>query len=59
MRLRLVSINIPCAPFDTSHGVLELFRGEFLHLPLERHSAAKHGREHGLIRANAVVCPIK
>lgn len=44
---------------DMSHGVLKLLGSEFLHLPLERWSQVKHGGEHGLVRANAVVCSVE
>ena len=44
---------------DTSHGVLELIGSEFFHLPLDRRSAAKHGGENGLVRANTIVCSVE
>ena len=52
-------MDIPNTPLDTSHDVLKLIGSEFLHLPLDRRSAAKHGGKHGLICANAVVCSIE
>ena len=52
-------IDIPNAPMDIPHGVLELFWSEFLHLPLKGWSEPKHGGEHDLVRANAVVCSVE
>ena len=31
---------------------------EFLHLPLDRQSAVKHGGKHGHVRANIFVCSV-
>jgi len=52
------AIDIPGAPMETSDGVLEFIGSEFLHLPLDRQSAVKHGGKHGRVRANTVVCSV-